>query len=667
MAVGQSNYDQLMTKLDDFIRKYYINQFIRGGLYTVGLVLAMFLAFNLLEYYFYFSTAIRKTLFFSFIGVTGGAVAYWMVDPMIRYFKLGTTISHEDAAMIIGNHFVDVKDKLLNILQLRKQENHVTEAALIEASIEQKTQSIKLVPFQAAIDLRKNRTYLKYALPPFLFLLVILLAAPGIIREGTSRIIQNDKKFTKAAPFYYTIKEQNLEVVQFQDFELLVHVDGSVLPNEVFVNVDGFQYSMDKKDAHTFAYTFRNVQKEVAFVLSSGSVISESYTLEVIKKPNLVDFSIALAYPSYTGRKDEVLENSGDLNVPEGTKITWLFETQETDDIALFFGEDANMVSAEKRDENTFRYVRRASQDELYRLYLSNSRVPQADSLLYGISVTKDACPQVNAEKIVDSLDRTLVYFVGDASDDYGLQSLSFNYMVTQANGTIQPLQKAKMQKQDGREIQFDYVFDLKKLALNPGDQVSFYFEVFDNDAVNGSKSAKTSIMSIERPTLEEIQLAEDKNEEEIKSELKDALKALDKLQENLRKMKEKLLQEKQLDWQDKKEMEKILDEQKKLQEKIEKAKEKLEENMKNQEEFKTQSEEVREEQEKLKELFEKAADPEEQELMDKIKELLQELDKEDAVQMLEQFEQNSDTKEKEMNRLLELFKQLETEKETER
>ena len=662
MSVNNSNYNQLIDKLDQFIRKYYINKLIKGSLYTIAIVLGLFLLFNVSEYYFYFSTGVRKLFFYSFLLSTLAGFAYWVINPLVRYFKLGQTISHEDAAMIIGDHFGDVKDKLINILQLKKQESIESHTALIEASIEQKTNAIKLVPFKSAIDLNKNRQYLRYALPPFLLLIFILFAAPSIIKESTNRIINNDKKFAKAAPFAYILDNDDLKVVQYQDFTMNISVEGAVLPNEVFVTIDNFQYKMVKVDNTTFSYTFRNVQKDIEFTLQSGTVISVPYSLEVLEKPNLSDFSIEMIFPAYVGRQNEVLQNTGDIVVPEGTKMTWLFDALQTDDISMYFGEN-NAVKAEKRDETRFRYTKKAVKDELYKLFLSNKYVPQADSLTYSITVIKDQFPTVAVEKIVDSLDNSLVYFLGNASDDYGLNSLSFNYIVTRENGTQLPLQSQKLNRQDGREIQFDHVMDIRKLNLNPGEKVSFYFEVFDNDGVNGSKSTKSSVMTYEKPTLEEIKLKEEVNDEAIKDQLKDALKNVDKLQENMKKLKEKLLQDKQLNWQDKKEMEKILEEQKKLQEQIEKAKEKLDENMKNQEEFKTQPEEIQQKQEKLQELFEKALDPETKELMDKIKELLQELEKEDAVQMLEQFEMNNETLEKEMDRMLELYKQLEMEK----
>ena len=116
----------------------------------------------------------RKVMFYSFVGVSSIALLGWVFLPLLRYFRLGSVISHEQAANIIGDHFTDVKDKLLNVLQLKKQSNGISHADLILASINQKSEEIKLVPFKAAIDLSKNRKYLRYALPPLLVFLGIL-------------------------------------------------------------------------------------------------------------------------------------------------------------------------------------------------------------------------------------------------------------------------------------------------------------------------------------------------------------------------------------------------------------------------------------------------------------------------------------------------------------
>lgn len=151
------NYRLLVEKLDQFIRKYYINQLIRGSLYSIGLILVLSWLWPCWSYNFYFSTGVRKGLFYSFVGISVVALAGWVLLPLLRYFRLGSIISHERAAQIIGSHFGNVKDKLLNVLQLRRQADTVDNKELILASINQKSEEIKLVPFKSAINSSRTR------------------------------------------------------------------------------------------------------------------------------------------------------------------------------------------------------------------------------------------------------------------------------------------------------------------------------------------------------------------------------------------------------------------------------------------------------------------------------------------------------------------------------
>jgi len=665
MEMKKSNYEVLISKLDQFIRKYYINKLVRGVLYSVGLLLGTFLLFNLLEYYFYFDKGVRKGMFGSYLLLAIGAFGYWVLLPAMKYLGLGKTISHEQAASIIGDHFKDVKDRLINVLQLKKQAGDSGVGTdLLAASIDQKTEAIKLVPFRSAIDLTKNRKYLKYAVPPVLALLVVLFAAPSIIKDGTHRLINNDTEFERAAPFAFEFADKDPSIVQFDDYVLEVKVVGDVLPSEAFIEVDNFQYRLKKSEQDKYTYRFRNVQKTTKFRVYSGIVSSEENELTVLAKPNLTDFSISLDYPSYTGRKDEVLDNLGDLVVPEGTKARWTFNTQHTDAVQLRFANNkAKMMPAEQMSQAKYSLSKSLRSNDYYKVYISNENVPIGDSMSYSINVTKDEYPSISVEEIKDSIETSIVYFVGQASDDYGLTSLSFHYTVTDQNGRAKQPVQLPISGVTGREAQYSHTFDLEELELQPGDNVSYYFMVRDNDAVNGSKSSKTGVMSYAKPSIEEFEEQEDLNEEEIKKNLKDASKNMDKLQEKMRKMRENLLEQKELDWQDKKELEKLLEEQQKMQEQLQQAQQKFEENLKNQEEFKQQSEQMQEKQERLQELFEEALSPEKQELLQKIQEMMQELQKENALEMMEEMEMDNETLEKEMDRLEELYKQLEMEK----
>ncbi|MBI5914651.1 MAG: DUF4175 domain-containing protein [Bacteroidetes bacterium] len=657
----KDNYQLLIEKLDQFIRKFYVNQLIRGGLYSLALMLVLFLGLNFLEYHFYFKPGIREALFFSFTGISAVALFIWVAMPLLHYFHLGKVISHEKAAGIIGDHFANVKDKLLNVLQLRSQADSAVSRELILASINQKSEEIKPVPFQRAIDLTQNRKYLKYTLPPLLLLIIVLFAAPSLITDSTARLLKFNKEFEKPAPFRFIVEEKDLQVVQFGEYPLTVKVEGEALPNEVFIDIDNIQYRLTKEDGGTFSYRFSNVAKDTEFKLFSSGIESRDYTLEVLEKPNIVGFEVKLDYPAYTGRKDEALKSTGDLVIPAGTNIDWIFNSQFTDNIAIRFANAPQTVETKRFSDELFTFKKRALKDEIYRLYISNEALPKADSVTYSITVIPDLYPVIKAEKFQDSTNNKVLYFVGEASDDYGLLGLSFNYRIKR-DGREGELKTMKLPKQEGKSIQYSHIFDLMELALQPGDEVTYYFEIFDNDGVNGSKSARTALMVYAVPTAEELEKMQEENSEQIKDKLMKSLKESQKIQEDMKKLRDKVLQQKDLDWQTRKELEKLLDRQKELQKQMDEAKEKYQENLENQQEFNKPDEQMQEKQEQLEKLMEEVMSDEMKELMQKIEELLQEMQKDQALEKMEEMQNNQEQKEKDLDRMLELYKQLEFE-----
>src|SRR5689334_10067436 len=185
------NYQILISKLDAFIRKYYKNQLIRGGIYAFTLGLAFYLIVTMMESAGHFSTVMRTVLFYSFIAGILFILWRFIAIPLFHLYKIGHVISHEQAAQIVGEHFTEVKDKLLNVLQLRKQAEGNTANELLLASINQKSDELKPVPFIRAVNFSENRKYLRYAAIPFLVLIVVLFTAPSLIKDSTKRLIDH--------------------------------------------------------------------------------------------------------------------------------------------------------------------------------------------------------------------------------------------------------------------------------------------------------------------------------------------------------------------------------------------------------------------------------------------------------------------------------------------
>ncbi len=657
-----SHYSLLIQKLDQFIRKYYINKALKGVIFFAAVSVAVLLLYSLVEHQLFLPRGGRKLLFYSYLIGSIGAFIYWVVLPISQYFNLGRLISHDQAATILGDHFGDVKDKLLNVLQLNRNVDSANKE-LIEASINQKSSEISIVPFRKAIDLSKNKKYLKYAMPPMAVLLFLLFAAPSLITDSTYRIINNDRDFEREAPFKLTVANESLEVLQYEDYELRVTTTGDQLPDQVYVRIDDYDYRLSKEGSNSFSYRLSNVRKDTRFQLYSGKYRNQEATLKVLPKPKMVNFSLKLDYPNYTKQRDETVFNTGDITVPVGTKVSWEINAESAEKVFIKF-DGKELVHLETTGSQTFVQSKRIRKDHNYSLHLTNEYLPVGDSLNFYIRSIEDKYPTIDVEMIVDSAEQNIFYFIGDGSDDYGLQSLSFVYTISDDYGqTISQSQKA-VTMTPGTQIDFDYLLDLEDLGLEAGQKVSYYFELFDNDAINGSKSVKSSVMSYRKKSLEELKEEEQENEELVKDKLDSSIDEAKDIQEELKKLREKLLQKNKPDWQDKKKLEQLMERQQSLQEQLEEAKNANEKNLSNQNNLQQNNPQIQEKQERLQELFEEVVDDEMKDLMEEIQKLMEELGKEPALQKMEEFKMDEESLEKEMERLQELYKQLEVEKE---
>lgn len=656
---NSASYNSLLERLDKFIRKYYTNQLIRGAIFSAVYVLAFFLAINLLEYFFYLPSALRKILFFGFILSSAAFTANFFLVPLLHYYRLGKIISYEQAAQIIGTHFGEIKDKLINILQLHNDAAN-TESQLLLAAIDQKAVALKPIDFSFAVDLSKNKKYLRYLAPPVLLFLFIIIAAPNVIKEGTKRLYHSDTFYEKDAPFQFVIQNKSMKALQFENFMLEVKMEGDVLPNEVQLKDAQTQnvVSLKKKSNNLFSYEFINLQKSTTFQLSANGFRSKEYTIDVVAKPVIANFEVACNYPAYTGKHNEVLKNMGDLVIPAGTKLSWRFNTQNVDAINFTIGDSAYHVK--RSGEAEFVFSKTFLQSAQYTLKVSNKNVPDADSVSYSLNVTPDLYPVIAVKEKNDSATQKYFYYVGEISDDYGLRNLTFNYQLVRADSATAIVKSINVPFTAGASSHFTYYWQLSDFTIKPGDKITYYFEVWDNDGIHGSKSTKSELMSFAMPSLGELNKELSKDNKDLKDELKNAMKDAKALQDELKAMKDKLMEKQNLTWEDKKKLQENLEKQKELAAQIEKIKDKLNQNFDKQDEFKEVSEEIKEKQKNLQELADKVLDEETKKMLEKMEKMLEELQKKDAIDKMEDMKSGNEKMEKELDRMLELFKKME-------
>lgn len=661
---AQHNYNLLVQKLDQFIRKYYINALIRGSLYFVAAALSVYLLISALEYFFFFSSGVRTTLLFGYIAGATAGLTYWVGRPLFAYFRLGPVISHDQAAIIIGKHFPNVEDKLLNVLQLRQLASQSEETSLIEASINQKIGQLEPVPFVKAINLNYNRKYAKYALVPLAVLLVLLLGAPSVLQDSNERLINSNRSYEKPAPFQFDVVDaHDLSVMQYQDLPLTIRVTGEALPNEVLLRTDDYQYRLEKQDANTFTYTFRKVQSSFSFDLLANGYSSQDYQVKVLPKPLIVNFTVKLDYPDYTGKKDETKENIGDLVVPAGTRVSWSFQGKNTSSIEVSLGDST--LNAQRQGEEQFQLAHTFISPTAYKLYTSNAFVNRADSIGYFVSVVPDEFPQITVDEFVDSLNPEYRFVAGQAEDDYGLTQIAFRYRLERAEASASaPGFKTVPIRTNLRSSneQFTFPLDLQEFNLNPGDAFSYYFITWDNDAINGRKSAKTPLMRYAMPTEEEFRELAQSSSNNLKEEMEKTLSEVQSMKKDIQQLQDELIQKKDANWSDKQKLEQMMNKQQQLNDKLQDLQKEMANNLKQQQQFQKDAERIQDKQEQLQEMMDELLTEEMKEMMAKLEELMEKLNKEEMLQELGDFEMSNEQLEKELDRMMELFKQLEFE-----
>jgi len=667
MSLAKNEYGQLIEKLDQFIRKYYKNQMIRGAIYSIALILGAYLLVTLFEYFGRFNIAMRTFLFWTFVASALFVLVKFFVIPLTKMLRMGKVISHKQAAEIIGKHFPNVQDKLLNTLQLNEQASSQSDNSLLMASIGQRMNELRPVPFSSAIDLRDNRKYLKWALPPVAVILILLFAAPSILTKPTERLIKHGQIIVEEAPFRVSVKNESLQTAENTDYTVEIELSGKEIPEKVYIVLGGQQYLLEKENTINFKHTFRNVQKDVDFSFFASGFYSDQYELKVIPAPRLVDFSVALTYPSYVKRTNETIKNTGDLVVPQGTKITWNFSTKNTDALSILFNDSTYRL---QNGKDTYTFTQTARTTGGYSLHTANQYMSSNDSIRYRLQVIPDEHPQIAVDEERDSTSFKQMYFTGDVRDDYGFRRLTFNYQFTEReDGTSDnklytvdlPVTKENVNDR------FFHSWDLSPLGVRPGDKISYYFEIWDNDGVNGSKSSKSGTREFAVPSEKELEENIKQENEDIKDKLEDSKKEAKDIQKKLEEMQRQLLDKKEMNWQDKKKLDELLKRQAELQKQVEEIQKQNQQKNQKENEFNQPNEKLQEKQKQLEELMQQVMTPELQKLMEEMQRMMEELNKDEIQKQLEKMDLTNEDMEKELDRALEQFKQLEWEQKMEK
>ena len=654
------NYDLLIAKIDTFIRKYYLNNLLRGLIFLGAGLFSAFVIITVSEYYADFNSSFRTFLFYFFILLNLGLIGWLVLPSLFAWLKMGKTITYDQAASIIGKQFAEVNDKLLNTLQLKKMADEAGQSELLVASIDQKIAALKPISFPAAIDISQNNKYLKWVIFPATLIIIIALAAPAIITESTKKLIRHNEYFAPVAPFRFVLLNNKLSAVQGQDLKIDLKLEGDQLPADIYIETGSNTFKLDKDNISRFHYQFSNLQRNTSFKFVGNGFSSPTYQVKVNLKPSLLHFDVDLEYPAYLLKTDAHLVNAGELTVPTGTKIKWELHTQNAD--GLTFELNGNKTAATSISDDMFEHTERVYKNTFYKLIPLSRQVDHGDQVSYPINVIADELPAITVNEKNDSISNKALYFDGKIQDDHGFTSLTFNYKLSAPGEKTAEKLITKSVRTDLSKTQADffYFWNLKDIGAKPGQQVTYYFEVADNDGVVGPKKVRSAERTLNIPDQAQVNEHLENNTQAIKQKMQDAIKLAGQIEHDSQKLNQMLLDKNSLTFDEKKQIDELLEKKKDLDNLVKVIQDENKKNIYQRQENQQQNKELEEKQKEIENLFNNVLDKKTREMLEKLQEMMNEQQKDGTRDQLSKMQLDNKSLRKELDRILQLYKKLE-------
>ena len=638
----------IYQKLEDFIKKYYTNELIRGLLLFTGFGLLYFLFTIFIEYFLWLKPLGRTLLFCAFVCVEVFLLFRFIMFPLFKLFKIQKGIDYKEASRIIGNHFTEVNDKLTNFLQLSSTTNEIEKSELMLASIEQKANSLQLIPFSNAINFSANKKYLPLALIPILFFLVFYISGnSGILSQSLNRVVHFNAAFLPPAPFKFVVLNSNLQTEQNKDFILQVQSEGNVIPENVMIHIENESYFMESTKPGVFEFKIEKPNSNVEFYVEANQVTSPSYELKVITVPSIANFEMQLNYPSYLNKKSETISGTGNAILPEGTRVTWKMNTKSTQNVD--WKEGSTLIPFVKGD-NSFILSKNIAQNTEYQILTSNNKIKNYEKLNYQLSVIKDQYPTINVSVAPDSLKLGKDYMLGQLSDDYGLSKLQIVYYERNKPNTAK---RGTITVKNNVFDQFVFSFP-SNLPVEQGVSYEYYFEVFDNDAPHNFKSAKSSVFSDRVATNDELHELDLEQQNSNINALSKSLKSQDKQISELEKLQKVGKEKNNLEFKDQQKVNDFIKRQKQQDQMMKEFAEKMNQNL---DKFKTEKkDQTIEDLQKRLDNADKDLEKN-QKLLDELKDLNDKIKSDELFDKIDKFKQISKNQSKNLEQLVELTK----------
>ncbi len=670
-----SFYKEIINKLELLIKKEYLALFLLGLLLTLIIIVSAFTLFSLIELAAYSKSLVRTILLFTFIFIAVSSISYWIILPLLKYFDVFKKWDYFYSANKVGKHFPEIKDDLLNAMQLVSSDknNSIYSASLLDAAFKNVYERAKPIKFESIVDFSKAKKFLIYFISIFTFCGLLFVFIPGL-QAASYRLINFDQEFIPPARFYFEIYPGNTEVTKGENVDFLIRVKGEI-PKKVFLltreesQTNFEEHEIQKDSLGNYKFSVQQLRSTLFYYASAEDIKSDVFQIKVIDRPVIRSLDVKVISPGYSNIPTIEQKDNGNVSALIGSDIEIsLLSNKELKSAHIEF-EDSTKTDL-KIQSNLVKGSFKIRKDNSYIIVLNDlGNNTNLQPVRYYIKALYDSNPAI--ELIYPKQDLSLandsrVLIEVKVNDDYGFSKLNLNYKLTSSKYESPQEKFSSIEISIDKKIKeqiVDHVWNLTKLNPAVNDVYSFYLEIFDNDNVSGPKSAKTQIINVRVPSLDEILAKADDTQEVAQDDMQQTLKEAEDLKKELEKIDKDLKKDKQeLTWEEKEKVEQALDKFEKLQEKMESVSENLKQMQNELQQNKLLSEETLQKYMELQKLMDEMTSDEMKKAMQQMQDMLQKMNRNQTQDAMNNMKMDEEKFKKSIERTMNLLKRIQIE-----
>lgn len=592
-------------------------------------------------------------------------VLYAVVTPLFR-------IPTVERVAVMADRLEGEKNTLISSLQLGRRIDELSffySKAIIQAIVGEGEALSRTVDFRRLLPARKLRSWSVACILATLALVAFLAFVPGAYEPSFSSIVSHpfEERVT------VSVKPGDIEIEPGETVRVRVTVKGSLSEPKLrvksgsgpwnYVTLVRASESAGVVEASVFEVAIDNIEMSTQYAAELPKTQTPIYKISVRTPTEVSEFLIAYEFPAYAGVEKRVVRSVvGDVSALRGTRV-WLetsFSGKASSAGLLFDGGKA--VPMHARSDRSFAASFSLMQSGTYRVSATDARGRQYLSPSYEIHCQEDLAPFIklvspSSEVDVDESMELPLEVV--CADDYGLTRLMLHYYKDPQDVRSEEIKSFKART---KEAAVTHSWDLGLLQLLPGETVSYFLEVFDNDVISGPKSARTPLMTARFPTLAQLYSGMEEQQDDRIVDLKQILDEAQTVREALEKVSRELKQESGLSWERKKEVENLEKAYANIAENIDRVTQELEADAEKLQSYDPASLELAQKILEVKKLLEAIKSPELKSAIEKFQEALSKLDISQIEKALTEYAIPQEELLKGLDRAIELLKQIKLE-----